>query len=241
MFGKEKIKALEDQLSSARKKMEDTLKDKTTLTEELSSTREELQAARERIKSLEEQIAQSESAELKEQARQTIVEYEGLKELYQQKNQEIDATREDIEEGFAREAATKRQDLADEIAQKEEDNRQMIAETVSTFAGSYRYYLDQIRVLMDALSQAAQETGDTLFKAEQQNIQESFGVRIVERLRSDADTLRKSDGDKLLIGAEEAKATIEEAVEDALQDVVEEVAEAVEETVAEEISEDQND
>ena len=212
MFGKEKIRGLEDDLSRLRGTMEGLEKEKKGLQEELSGARDQLQdvqtqlaTAQARIAELEKCIAESENVELLEKARQTVVEYEGLKELYLKKNQEIDAVRESTEEGFAREAATKRQDLADEIEQKREDNREMIAETVSTFAGSYRYYLDQIRVLMDALSQAATETGRSLFRGDTAGLQESFGAKIVERLRDDTGSLPENQGDRLLIGTEEAE------------------------------------
>ena len=213
MSGKEKIRALEEELASLKGKMNTAEKEK---------------------KELEKKVAESELTELQEKARQTIVEYEGLKELYQQKNREIDATRESTEEGFAREAATKRHDLAEEIEQNREDNRQMVSETVRTFAGSYRDYLDQIRALMDALSEAAKETGENLFKGETQDIRGSFGTRIVERLRDDADSLRQNTGDKLLIGAEEPEA--QEAVCEACE-ACEEAAEEVKEEVCEEVAE----
>ena len=234
MFGKEKIRALEEQLASLKGKMNTAEKEKKELEDRLSSTKDQLKTAQEKIQELEKKVAESELTELQEKARQTIVEYEGLKELYQQKNREIDATRESTEEGFAREAATKRHDLAEEIEQNREDNRQMVSETVRTFAGSYRYYLDQIRALMDALSEAAKETGENLFKGETQDIRGSFGTRIVERLRDDADSLRQNTGDKLLIGAEEpeAQAVCEacEACEEAAEEVKEEVCEEVAET-----------
>lgn len=235
MFGKEKIRALEEQLASLKGKMNTAEKEKKELEDRLSSTKDQLKTAQEKIQELEKKVAESELTELQEKARQTIVEYEGLKELYQQKNREIDATRESTEEGFAREAATKRHDLAEEIEQNREDNRQMVSETVRTFAGSYRYYLDQIRALMDALSEAAKETGENLFKGETQDIRGSFGTRIVERLRDDADSLRQNTGDKLLIGAEEPAA--QEAVCEACEEVAETACEACEET-AEEVCEE---
>ena len=81
---------------------------------------------------------------------------------------------------------------------------------MKTFAGSYQYYLDQVRGLMDALSQAARETGESLFAGETGNIKERFGAKILEHLQDNADTLKQGTGDLLLIGAEEAP---EEAME----------------------------
>lgn len=236
MFGKEKIMALEAQLTSMRGKMEAAIKERKDLQDQLQKMQDQLKHAKDKVQELEAKVAESELTELKEKARQTIVEYEGLKELYQQKNREIDATRESTEEGFAREAASKRQNLADEIEQNREGNRQLVTETIKTFAGSYRYYLDQIRVLTDALSQAARETGENLFKGEIQDIRESFGSRIVNRLRNDADSLRQNNGDKLLIGAEEP---VDESEEPCGTCEAEEAADAAAETEAdaEELSE----
>ena len=157
MFGSGKIKELEARLSSMRNKLDSVEKEKKDALQQLTD-------AKGRIQDLERQLAESEGTELKNQARKTIVEYEGLKDLYMQKNRELDESRESVEEGFAREAATKRHDLEEEIRTNREDNQTMVTETVKTFAGSYQYYLDQIRVLMDALSQAAKETGDSLFE-----------------------------------------------------------------------------
>ena len=203
MFGSGKLKELETQLTAMKSKLENAVKEKTDL-------HEQLKKAQERIAELEKQLAESEGAALQEKARQTIVEYEGLKELYAQKNRDLDAVRESTEESFAREAATKRHDLSEEIRINREENQALVSETVKTFAGSYQYYLDQVRGLMDALSQAARETGESLFAGETGNIKERFGAKILEHLQDNADTLKQGTGDLLLIGAEEAP---EEAAE----------------------------
>ena len=244
MFGSGKLKELETQLTAFKGKLEAAVKEKTDLAEQLQKTKEKVQslekqlaeseaAAKEKIEELSRQLEESEGAALQEQARKTIVEYEGLKELYTRKNQEIDSIRESTEEGFAREAATKRHDLEEEIATNRADNEALVSETVQTFAGSYQYYLDQVRGLMDALSQAAQETGASLFRGDTANIKERFGAKILEHLQESANTLKQDSGDLLLIGAEEAEAAPEapeEAVEEA-EAAAEEAAEAVGEAV----------
>jgi len=242
MFGSGKIKELEARLSSMRNKLDSVEKEKKDALQQLTD-------AKGRIQDLERQLAESEGTELKNQARKTIVEYEGLKDLYMQKNRELDESRESVEEGFAREAASKRHDLEEEIRTNREDNQTMVTETVKTFAGSYQYYLDQIRVLMDALSQAAKETGDSLFAGDQPNIKEVFGSRIREHLQNDTDALRQNAGDILLIGAEEAKEAVAETAEEIAGTVeeavvpAEEIAEAVEETaeIAEEAADEIQD
>ena len=228
MFGSGKLKELETQLTAFKGKLEAAVKEKTDLAEQLKKANERVQslekqlaeseaAAKEKIEELSHRLEQSEGAALQEQARKTIVEYEGLKELYTRKNQEIDSIRESTEEGFAREAATKRHDLEEEIATNRADNEALVSETVQTFAGSYKYYLDQVRGLMDALSQAAQETGASLFGGDTANIKERFGAKILEHLQESANTLKQDSGDLLLIGAEEAEAA-PEAPEEAMEE-----------------------
>ena len=231
MFGKGKIKELENQLTAMKQKLESAVREKTDLDAQLKS-------AKDKITELEQKLVDTDLNGLKEKARKTIVEYEGLKDLYQKKNQELDASREGIEEGFAREAAMKRSDLADEIQSQREDNQTMVSETVKTFAGSYQYYLDQVRTLMDALSQAAKETGESLFSGDTQNIKERFGAKVLEHLRLDRDSLQQDTGDLLLIGKEEAPAAEEaaeeaaEAVSECAEECMEEAAEVVDDAAA---------
>ena len=249
MFGSGKLKEMEIQLTTFKEKLESALKEKTDLVEQLRKTKEKVQSlekqladseagAKEKIDELSRKLEESEDAALQEKARQTIVEYEGLKELYIRKNQEIDSVRERTEEGFAREAAAKRHDLEEEIKTNRADNEAMVSETVQTFAGSYQYYLDQVRSLMDALSQAARETGEALFQGDTANIKERFGTKILEHLQESANTLKQDSGDLLLIGAEEAEAAAaaEEPTE-AAEEIAEEPTETVEEA-AEEITEE---
>jgi len=231
MFGKGKIKELENQLTAMKQKLESAVREKTDLDAQLKS-------AKDKITELEQKLVDTDLNDLKEKARKTIVEYEGLKDLYQKKNQELDASREGIEEGFAREAAMKRSDLADEIQSQREDNQTMVSETVKTFAGSYQYYLDQVRTLMDALSQSVKETGESLFSGDTQNIKERFGAKVLEHLRLDRDSLQQDTGDLLLIGKEEAPAAEEaaeeaaEAVSECAEECMEEAAEVVDDAAA---------
>ena len=234
VFGSGKLKALEGQLISAKEKLESAIKEKTDLAQQLKN-------AQERIASLEKQLAESEGAELQKKAKDTIVEYEGLKDLYIQKNKEIDANRESMEEGFAREAATKRHSLEEEIQTGRTEHQNLVKETVQTFAGSYRYYMNQIQALMDAMTKAAKETGDSLFAGGPENLKEQFGARILEHLHNDSDALKEEGaGDILLIGQKEPKAeeTAEDAAKEAvLESAAEAGAEETGETAAEEAAE----
>ena len=99
MFGSGKIKELEARLSEMSGKL-------GTLTKEKENLQQELNRAREKVSSLEEKLKASESEALNRELKGSIAEYEGLKELYQRKNEEFDTSRKDREEEFARKAAT---------------------------------------------------------------------------------------------------------------------------------------
>ena len=252
MFGKKAITALESELSLAKEKMEKALKENTDLSKKLENAVKEktdlskqLENAMEKIGDLEKQLGSCELTELKDKAKQTIVEYEGLKEHYVQKTREVEETRAEVEEGFAREAALKRHDLEEEIQTNKENNQAMIRDTVQTFTGSYLYYLDQIRVLMDALRRAASETGETLFDGDIGNIKGRFADKIAECLQNDTNTLHQNSGDLLLIGTEEnteaeaADAEIEEPIPEETETEDAGIAEPVAEEAAETIPEDE--
>lgn len=219
----DKVKTAADQIRELEQKAADTARELETATAEKLGLQEELEAANAKISDLEKRVADHELENLKAQSQQTIVEYEGLKGLYNEKIKEFEDSKTAAEEEFAREAANKRHNLSEEIRENRESNEKLVSETISTFAGSYTYYLDQIRTLMDALSNAARETGENLFHGDTGNIRERFGTAIVEHLRSDAEGLKQNAGDVLLIGAEEA-AEAEKA------ECCEEAAECCEET-----------
>ena len=221
MFGSGKMKELESRLISTKLKLEEAEKANKDLDQQLKT-------AKNRIRDLEKQLKESDGIALQEPARKTIVEYEGLKGLYIQKTKEIEDIREKTEESFAVEAANKRHDLSEEIRINREENQTLVSQTVQTFAGSYQYYLDQIRGLMDALSAAAKETGESLFAGDELNIKERFGTRILEHLQSNANAMKQDNGDLMLIGAEEPAPAAEDAAADFSP-----VPDAVEETAAE--------
>ena len=241
MFGKERIRELETRLGEFRSKLDNAEKESKGLQEKVKDAaakireqeqkiadsvreleaaaaeklelKEKLEAAAAKIDDLEKRVADNELENLKAQSRQKIVEFEGLKGLYNDKIREFEDSKTAAEEEFAKEAANKRNDLAEEIRENRENNEKLVSETISTFAGSYSYYLNQIRTLMDALSNAAKETGEKLFEGDTGNIRERFGSAIVEHLRSDTEGLKQNSGDVLLIGTEEAADCCSEAAE----------------------------
>ena len=224
MFNKAKIAELENKLYAGRKELEKALKDKTDLEERLKSAKEKisglesnleeargkigglessLDEAKGKIGELDSKLKDTDLEALKDKAKQSIVEFEGLKELYSGKIRELDESRESQEEEFARESAVKRHNLAEEIRVNREENQERVSNTVQAFAGSYLYYMDQIRMMMDALSQAATETGQTLFSGSLEEVKERFGASIAGHLRNDVGALAQGTGDRLLIGAAE--------------------------------------
>ena len=247
MFGSGKKQELENQVKNLKERLDREQQEKAELQQQLKAAQEKAAGLEQKMAELEESMRDVDYEQLKEQARTTVAEYEGLKQLYTGKVQAFESAKEEEEQQFARESARKRYDLDNEIRDNRQANQDYVAQTVQTFSESYNYYLDQIRVLMDALKDVAASTGSTLFAQPNGDLKASFGRQMVEKLKSGADALRSDTGDRMLIGsaeepveeaaeavAEEAEAA-EEAVE-ALDETVDEAAETVEET-AEEVAE----
>lgn len=174
----------------------------------------DLTSAKGKVGELETKLKDTDLAALKEKAKQSAAEYDALKKLYAGKVRAFDSSVETREEEFARESAVKRHNLEEEIRTNREGAQEQVSNTVQDFAGSYLYYMDQIRMMMEALSQAAAETGKTLFTGEAGNIKERFGASIAERIRNDVGALEQGTGDRVLISAaEEVKEEKEDAEE----------------------------
>ncbi len=212
-----------------------TVQEKEELEKQLKSAKERIQElerdltdAKGKIGELETKLNDTDLEELKKKAKQSAAEYDALKKLYTGKIKVFDSTRESKEEEFARESAVKRHNLEEEIRTGREENQEQVSNTVKVFAGSYLYYMDQIRMMMDALSQAAAETGKTLFADEGGDIKERFGASIAEHLRNDVGALEQGTGDRVLIGA------VDESKEDEECEECGEPEQLPEETAAEE-------
>ena len=195
MFGS-KAKELESLLVSTKLELEKATEEKKKLEKDLASVKGEL-------KQMKDMVNNSDAAKLEAKAKETIAEYEGLKEMYNQKIRSFDDSKEESEQSFAREAALKRHHLDNEIADTKQASQQFVSETVSTFSETYNYYLNQIKVLMDALSQVAVETGKTLFAHDADNLKVNFSQQMAETLKSGKDSLAGEDGDLIVIGASE--------------------------------------
>ena len=188
MFGSRKIQELEYKLREVTDNLDKITKERNDLTQRLSE-------ADTKIADLEAKVAESELEHLKEDARATQAQFEGLKELYTRKVKEFDDSIKQREEDFAQEDALKRHNLENEIRDNRQANQEYVAGTVKRFSESYNYYLNQIKLLMDALGDIAKHTGEALFTGEysDRDLMTSMGEEIVARLKTDTDSLRTDD------------------------------------------------
>ena len=177
MFGKKQIQELEAQLQTTREELNQA-------TSENASLREQLEAANRQIAALKDQLHDFDLEKEKETAAALKAEYEGLRNLYRQKNQEFDDSREEKEQTFARDQAIQRHNLENEIRDNRQANQDYVANTVRTFGESYNYYLNQIKVLMDALGNVAAQTGEALFSQENADLKERFDSQMRGALKS---------------------------------------------------------
>ena len=148
MFGSKKIQELEARVRELTDSLSKQQAENADLTQQLDS-------ARSRIASMEAQLMDFDLEQAKEQAKASQAEYEGLKELYTRKTREFDEYKEGEEQRFARDQALQRHNLENEIRDNRQANQDFVTNTVKTFGESYNYYLNQIKVLMDALGNVA--------------------------------------------------------------------------------------
>ena len=177
MFGKKQITSLESEVQELQSKLNQGI-------QQNGSLKEQLDAANRQISRLESQLQDYDAEKAREEALSLKAEYEGLRELYKQKNQEFDDSIEEKEQTFARDQAIQRHNLENEIRDNRQANQDYVAETVRTFGQSYNYYLGQIKTLMDALSRVAAQTGETLFSGENADLKDRFGTQMQEYLKA---------------------------------------------------------
>lgn len=202
MFGSKKIQELESQLNSVKEELSQVTAQRDELTRQLED-------AQRKISEMDAQLNDFDLAREREEARASKAEYEGLKELYTRKNKEFDDAKEGEEQSFAREQALKRHNLENEIRDNRQANQDFVSETVRTFGESYNYYLNQIKVLMDALGDVATRTGETLFAAGNEDLKARFGDRMRDTLKSGVGALETGNGDYIVISAEDKEEAVE--------------------------------
>ena len=199
MFGSKKIQELEARVAELTESLSKQQAENASLTQQLDS-------ARSRIAGMEAQLNDFDLERAKEDARASQAEYEGLKELYTRKTREFDEFKEGEEQRFARDQALQRHNLENEIRDNRQANQEYVANTVKTFGESYNYYLNQIKVLMDALGNVATRTGAALFQGENADLRSSFGHQMRDLLKSGVEAFDE-DGEKLVVEAEDAGET----------------------------------
>lgn len=194
MFGKKQIQALESQLQTAQEQLNQTAAENAAL-------REQLEAANRQIAALQDQLHDFDLEKEKEATAALKAEYEGLRDLYHQKNREFDDSKEEKEQSFARDQAMQRHNLENEIRDNRQANREYVASTVRTFGESYNHYLNQIKVLMDALGSVAAQTGEALFNGDNTDLKDRFDDQMRGALKAssvaalEADLAQAADGE----------------------------------------------
>ncbi|MBQ8306516.1 MAG: hypothetical protein IJX90_09920 [Blautia sp.] len=208
MFGSGKIQMLQSQISDLNDRLDRVTREKNDLEQKLT-------AANRKVSELESQLTDMDLEQLKEEARTKQAEFEGLKDMYSQKIQDFNDTKEEQEQEFAKEAAVKRHNLENEIHDNRQANQEFVSNTVKNFTESYNYYLNQIKLLMDALGDVASRTGEALFSADHKDLKVQIGQEMMNKIKTDTDSLRNdSDGLVLIGSAEEIEKQIEAEVFD---------------------------
>ena len=221
MFGSSKVQGLESQIRELTGRLEKVNQEKADLARRL-------EAEKARAAEVERKLMDTDFERLKEEARVSQAEYEGLKDLYTRKVQAFDSSKEEEEQNFAREAAVSRYNLKNEINAVKSENQGKVAGTVQTFIESYNYYLNQIKLLMDALGNVTVRMTEGMFDSPQEDLKANFGLQMVEELKAKTETISQDSGDLIVIGAPEEK---EEPAEGAETEAVEEAAEGAEAAV----------
>jgi chromosome segregation ATPase len=199
MFGSKKIQELEARVAELTESLSKQQEENASLTQQLES-------AKSQIAGMEAQLNDFDLEQAKEEAKASRAEYEGLKELYSRKTREFDEFKEGEEQRFARDQALQRHNLENEIRDNRQANQEYVANTVKTFGESYNYYLNQIKVLMDALGNVAARTGAALFQGENADLRSSFGHQMRDLLKSGVEAF-DDDEEKLVVEAEDAGET----------------------------------
>ena len=139
---------------------------------------------------------------MKEKAKATCAEYERLRDLYSRKVKDFDDMVAERKEELAHEEAVRRHDLEEEIQNSRKENQDYVNNTAKQFNDIYNYYLNQVRLLMGALSDVAFETGQKLFNEEKEglDLKSSIGQNMIARLLTETDALRTDDQGPILIG-----------------------------------------
>lgn len=206
MFGREKIQMLEgqlrdlqDRLDQVTREKEEAAREKEQTAREKSGLEEQLSESLEKVSQLEVELHDAELEALNEGLRSRQEEYDGLQKRYSGKLKEFTDYREEKEQEFAKTAAVSRYLLDGEIRKNREDKQEFVSNTVKDFTDSFNYYLNQIKVLMEALGTVASGAGATLFLREGDDLKAQIGQEVAENLKTEVEDLQNEDG-VVLIG-----------------------------------------
>ena len=211
MRASQKIQMLESRIRELDDRLGQVTREKEQAISEITGLKQQLTDFREKVSELEAQLADRDLEQLKEEVRTKRAEYEGLKELYYRKIQEFEQSKEAKEQEFAKEEAISRYNLENEIRDNRQANQEYVAGTVKNFSDSFNYYLNQIKLLMDALGDVASQTGETLFLSGSEDLKAKIGQEMADKLRNETDDLR--DGDGLVLIASSGEENAEETPE----------------------------
>ena len=193
------IQELEAKADELQGKLDACAQENEKLTQENGKLTGELEAARERIAMFETKTDDEILKCLRDEALIAKAEYEAVKELYNRKSLELNDAMEEKEQKFAKEIAKQRAKLEIELRDSRQASQDYVTDSVKTFSDSYNYYLSQVKLLMDTLSDVATQTGEELFNGENDDLKTRIGHQIREQLATDADAM-KNEGDVLLFG-----------------------------------------
>ena len=161
---------------------------------------QKLGTAYQNISELEAKLCDTDFEALKEQERVTLVELEGLRDLYTKKIQDFDNSIEERQEAIEKENSIQRYNLEKEIQEDRQANQEYVSNTVKEFGESFNYYLDQVKVLMNALSHVATKTGENLFKEKEKKLKTILGEAVAEEISGEE---LDPDGVVLIKGSKE--------------------------------------
>ena len=196
---------LEEELSSANTRISDLQEELSVSHSNILSLEHNLSEAQSSISKLEAKLTDTDLEQMKAQVRDTQVELEGIRNLYNRKIKDFEDSLAEKEEAFARNNEILRRNLDNEIQESRCANEAYVSDAVKRFSESYNYYLNQIRLFTDALSQVAAETGQALFSGglADGDLRSSIGRSMVARMQADTDLLRSDDNAMVLIGNQE--------------------------------------
>ena len=118
--------------------------------------------------------------------------------------------------------------LENEIRKNRQASEDYVARTVGEFSETYNYYFNQIRILMDALSNVARDAGQKLFHGENGNLKTNFALHMANELKSGRTALESDQERLIVIGAnEEDTELLENAGSEAASEAEAEPAEEV--------------